>query len=188
MRRLLPLLVLSLCLSQGVLAQENAQMASEALTQSAPPQDAKAEQASHKISELITRKFGVAREKAQTIATAVMSSASKYSLPPALLLAIISIESRFKETAKGPNNASGLMQVVPSAHKKLVRDKDLFDAEDNIDAGSAILHGYLRSAQGDIDSALKSYGGSRAYAEKVSLRVKSFEPAAAASAASVTGQ
>jgi soluble lytic murein transglycosylase-like protein len=127
---------------------------------------------------LITRKFGVARARAETIAAAVMSSASKYSLPPALLLAIISIESRFKETAIGPNNATGLMQVVPSAHKSLVRNKDLKDAEDNIDAGSAILHGYLKSAQGDIDTALKSYGGSYAYAEKVSLRVKSFEPAA----------
>ncbi len=63
------------------------------------------------------------------------------------MLAIISIESRFKETAKGLNNASGLMQVVPSAHKSLVRNKDLFDAEDNIDAGSQILHGYLKSAQ-----------------------------------------
>lgn len=70
------------------------------------------------------------------------------------------------------------MQGVPSPHKSLVRNKDLFDAGDNIDVGSQILHGYLKSAQGNIDSALKSYGGSHAYAEKVSLRVKSFEPAA----------
>ncbi|CCD37576.1 Soluble lytic murein transglycosylase [Candidatus Paraburkholderia kirkii UZHbot1] len=117
-----------------------------------------------------------------------MSSSSKYSLPPALLLAIISIESRFKETAKGPNNATGLMQVVPSAHRKLARDLDLTDPEDNIEVGSAILHGYMKSAQGDLDAALKSYGGSRAYAEKVSLRAKTFEPAASAEAASASGQ
>ncbi|KNH03908.1 Soluble lytic murein transglycosylase [Candidatus Burkholderia brachyanthoides] len=177
MRRPILLLILSFTLSQAAVAQERDLPASDAYAQDAPTQDQKAEQASHKISEVIARKFGVAREKAQTIAAAVMSSASKYSLPPALLLAIISIESRFKETARGPNNASGLMQVVPSAHKTLVRNLDLNDPEDNIDAGSAILRGYLKSAQGDVDTALKGYGGSRAYAEKVSLSVKSFEAA-----------
>lgn len=165
-----------------------AQQTVPAAGDSAVQQDPKAEQASHKMSEYLTQKFGVAREKAQTIASAVMTSASKYSLPPALLLAIISIESRFKETARGPNHATGLMQVVPSAHKSLVRNIDLTDPEDNIEAGSAILHGYMTSAQGDVDAALKSYGGSRAYAEKVSLRARTFEPAAAAEPASAAGK
>ncbi|BBU30158.1 hypothetical protein BTHE68_38920 [Burkholderia sp. THE68] len=191
MRRFLVILAalsVTLSASHGALAQENPLAASDVAAQSTAEQDPKIQQASHKISEVLTRKFGVAREKAQTIATAVMSSASKYSLPPALLLAIISIESRFKETAKGPNNATGLMQVVPSAHKRLVRNVDLTDPEDNIETGSAILHGYMKSAQGDLDAALKSYGGSRAYAEKVSLRAKAFEPAASVDAASANGQ
>ncbi|SPB18464.1 lytic transglycosylase [Caballeronia novacaledonica] len=191
MRRFLPIfaaLAVSLSAAHTALAQENPFAASEAAAQSAAQPDPKSEQANHKISEMLTRKFGVAREKAQTIAAAVMSSASKYSLPPALLLAIISIESRFKETARGPNNATGLMQVVPSAHKKLVRNVDLTDPEDNIETGSAILHGYVKSAQGDVDAALKSYGGSRAYAEKVNLRVKTFEPAASVDTALANAQ
>ncbi|MDR5768152.1 transglycosylase SLT domain-containing protein [Caballeronia sp. LZ008] len=191
MRRVLVIfaaLALSLNGAPAAHAQDNPLAASNPVAQSAVAQDPKAEQASHKISEMLTRKFGVARQKAETIATAVMSSASKYSLPPALLLAIISIESRFKETARGPNNATGLMQVVPSAHKKLVRNVDLTDPEDNIETGSAILHGYVKSAQGDVDAALKSYGGSRAYAEKVSVRAKAFEPAASVDAASASPQ
>ncbi|WP_350029138.1 transglycosylase SLT domain-containing protein [Caballeronia sp. ATUFL_F2_KS9A] len=191
MRRVLVIfaaLALSLNGAPAAHAQDNPLAASSPVAQSAVAQDPKAEQASHKISEMLTRKFGVARQKAETIATAVMSSASKYSLPPALLLAIISIESRFKETARGPNNATGLMQVVPSAHKKLVRNVDLTDPEDNIETGSAILHGYVKSAQGDVDAALKSYGGSRAYAEKVSVRAKAFEPAASVDAASASPQ
>ncbi|BAO88011.1 lytic transglycosylase catalytic [Caballeronia cordobensis] len=170
------------------LSSAHTALAQEAPTSDAAAQDPKAQEAGHKISNMLTRKFGVAREKAQTIASAVMASAAKYSLPPALLLAIISIESRFKETAKGPNNATGLMQVVPSAHKKLVRNVDLTDPEDNIETGSAILYGYMKSAQGDMDAALKNYGGSRAYAEKVSLRAKTFEPAASVDAASAAGQ
>jgi soluble lytic murein transglycosylase-like protein len=186
MRRFLVIftaLLVSLSSAHTALAQE---ALISAAASDATAQDSKTQEAGHKISEMLTRKFGVAREKAQTIASAVMSSASKYSLPPALLLAIISIESRFKETARGPNNATGLMQVVPSAHRKLVRNVDLTDPEDNIETGSAILHGYMKSAQGDIDAALKSYGGSRAYAEKVSLRAKTFEPAASAAAVSVS--
>ena len=125
---------------------------------------------------LISQKFGVARAKAEQISAAVMSAASKYSLPPALLLAIISVESRFKEKARGANGATGLMQVVPAAHKQLVRNIDLTEAKANIEAGSAILHGYVQSARGDVGAALKSYGGSKAYAEKISLRAKAFAP------------
>ncbi|MBC8745483.1 soluble lytic murein transglycosylase-like protein [Paraburkholderia sp. WC7.3g] len=153
MSRLLCLIVLSLGLAQTAAADEN----------------------SDRISAYLTRKFGVGREKAQKISDAVQSAASKYSLPPALLLAIISIESRFKEKARGANGATGLMQVVPQAHRGLLRNvKDLTEPNANIEAGSAILYGYMRSANGDLDSALKSYGGSKAYAQKVNLRVEDF--------------
>ena len=143
-------------------------------------QTATADETTDRMSAYLTHKFGLAKEKAQTISDAVQSAASKYSLPPALLLAIISIESRFKEKAKGANGATGLMQVVPSAHRGLLRNvKDLTEPTANIEAGSAILYGYMRSANGDLKAALKSYGGSQAYAQKVSLRVEDFARIAA---------
>jgi soluble lytic murein transglycosylase-like protein len=155
MSRLLCLIVLSLGLMQTASADEN----------------------TDRMSAYLTHKFGVAKEKAQKISDAVQSAASRYSLPPALLLAIISIESRFKEKAKGANGATGLMQVVPQAHRGLLRNvKDLTEPTANIEAGSAILYGYMRSANGDLNAALKSYGGSQAYAKKVSLRVEDFAP------------
>jgi hypothetical protein len=133
-----------------------------------------------RISDYLTQKFGVARAKAEQISDAVQSAAAKYSLPPALLLAIISIESRFKEKAKGPRGATGLMQVVPAAHRGLLRNvKDLTEPGANIEAGSAILHGYMQSAGGDLNQALKSYGGSLAYAQKVSMRAGTFAPVVA---------
>ncbi|KNE76081.1 Soluble lytic murein transglycosylase [Candidatus Burkholderia crenata] len=116
---------------QGAVAQERAP---EAVQQDAVASDATAE-ATHQVSRLISQKFGVARAKAEQISAAVMSAASKYSLPPA----IISVESRFKEKARGANGATGLMQVVPAAHKQLVRNIDLTEATANIEAGSAIL-------------------------------------------------
>jgi soluble lytic murein transglycosylase-like protein len=148
-----------------------------------PATDATATGDVHRIRDLLTRKFGLARAKAEQISAAVMSSASKYSLPPALVLAIISIESRFQEHARGAHGATGLMQVVPAAHKRLVKNVDLTEPAANIEAGSAILHGYLESARGDVGAALKSYGGSSAYARKVSLRTKDFQTVDAADAA-----
>lgn len=153
MSRLPCLILLSLGLAQPALAEENGD----------------------RMSVYLTQKFGLAKEKAAKISDAVQSAASKYSLPPALLLAIISIESRFKEKAKGANGATGLMQVVPSAHRGLLRNvKDLTEPTANIEAGSAILYGYMRSANGDMNAALKSYGGSQAYAQKVSMRAGDF--------------
>lgn len=158
MSRLLCLIVLSLGLAQTAAADEN----------------------SDRISAYLTQKFGLTKDKAQKISDAVQSAASKYSLPPALLLAIISIESRFKEKARGANGATGLMQVVPQAHRGLLRNvKDLTEPGANIEAGSAILYGYMRLANGDLNAALKSYGGSNAYAQKVSLRVEDFVAVAA---------
>ncbi len=67
------------------------------------------------------------------------------------------------------------MQVVPSVHRRLLKNvSDLTEPTANIEVGSAILYGYMRSAGGDLNAALKNYGGSKAYAEKVSLRANAF--------------
>ncbi|WP_084688156.1 transglycosylase SLT domain-containing protein [Paraburkholderia oxyphila] len=156
MRRLLCLLVMLPGLVQYAAAQQ-------------PPEDDK------KLPTYLSQKFGLARDKAAQISQAVTTAAEKYSLPPAVLLAIISIESRFREKARGANHAIGLMQVVPSAHRNLLRDgKDLTDPEVNIDVGSSILYGYKRAAGGDLDAAMKNYGGSKAYAEKIRTRAAEF--------------
>jgi soluble lytic murein transglycosylase-like protein len=154
---------------------------------SIPANTSTARPAGDPVSDYLAKKFGVAREKAVQISNAVRVASEKYALPPALLLAIISIESRFKEKAKGRNGATGLMQVVPSAHRPLLKNvKDLTEPDTNIEVGSAILYGYMKSAGGDLNAALKSYGGSKAYAEMVGLRAKTFalvfEPPAQAGA------
>ena len=170
-----------------------ASASSEAMVSGASAVDAAQPEpsAARRVTSMLTARFGLARARAEQIASAVFSSASKYSLPPELVLAVISIESRFKASARGAHGATGLMQVVPSAHKRLVKGVDLTEPAANIEAGSAILHGYLQAARGDLTVALKSYGGSLAYAQKVSTRAKDFEPGVGAagrpSPASATG-
>ncbi|QGZ57166.1 transglycosylase SLT domain-containing protein [Paraburkholderia acidiphila] len=177
MRQLLCLLALLPALVQTAAAQAQQQApASDTVSASAASavDPASSPAASSAVSKYLTQKFGIAKEKAAQISLAVTGAAEKYSLPPAVLLAIISIESRFRAKAHGANGATGLMQVVPSAHRNILHNKDLTDPEVNIDVGSSILYGYQRAAGGDLDAAMKNYGGSKAYAEKIRTRALEF--------------
>lgn len=170
MRRLPWLIVLLLCTANQAWAQQASvpDVASQpAVTQPNGNNE--------RIASYLAKKFGLAKEKAAQLADIVNVTATKYALPPAVVYAIISIESRFKEKARGSNGATGLMQVVPAAHRGLLKNvKDLTEPTANVNAGSAILSGYVKAAGGDLGAALKSYGGSHAYADKVMHRVESF--------------
>ncbi|AYQ41503.1 lytic transglycosylase [Burkholderia aenigmatica] len=186
MRRFLWLIVLSLGIAQQASAQQAPALpafapeaaASAPSVASAPLADANDQpnEANRRITSYLTKKFGVAKERAAKLADIVSVTATKYSLPPALVYAIISIESRFQEKARGQHGATGLMQVVPTAHRGLVRNvKDLTEPNANVEVGSAILSGYVRAAGGDVRAGLRSYsGGSNAYAAKVMQRVDAF--------------
>ncbi|KML62018.1 lytic transglycosylase [Burkholderia cepacia] len=185
MRRFLSLIVLSFSIAQQASAQQAPALpasapeaiASAPAVASAPLANANDQpnEANRRITSYLTKKFGVAKERAAKLADIVSVTATKYSLPPALVYAIISIESRFQEKARGQHGATGLMQVVLAAHRGLLRNvKDLTEPNANVEAGSAILSGYVRAAGGNVQAGLKSYGGSNAYAAKVMQRVDSF--------------
>ena len=182
-RRFFWLIVLSLGIAQQASAQQAAvppapvpeAVASAPIDASAPVANDQPNEANRRITSYLTKKFGVAKERAAKLADIVSITATKYSLPPALVYAIISIESRFQEKARGQHGATGLMQVVPAAHRGLLRNvKDLTEPNANVEAGSAILSGYVRAAGGNVQAGLKSYGGSNAYAAKVMQRVDTF--------------
>ncbi|UEP30877.1 MULTISPECIES: lytic transglycosylase domain-containing protein [unclassified Burkholderia] len=182
-RRFFWLIVLSLGIAQQASAQQAPALpasASEAAASapteaSGPLANDQPNEANRRITSYLTKKFGLAKERAARLADIVSVTATKYSLPPALVYAIISIESRFQEKARGQHGATGLMQVVPAAHRGMLRNvKDLTEPNANVEAGSKILSGYVRAAGGNVQAGLKSYGGSNAYAAKVMQRVDAF--------------
>ncbi|AFQ49703.1 lytic transglycosylase domain-containing protein [Burkholderia cepacia] len=182
-RRFFWLIVLSLGIAQQASAQQAPALpasAPEAIASapseaSAPLANDQPNEANRRITSYLTKKFGVAKERAAKLADIVSITATKYSLPPALVYAIISIESRFQEKARGQHGATGLMQVVPAAHRGMLRDvKDLTEPNANVEAGSRILSGYVRAAGGNVQAGLRNYGGSNAYAAKVMQRVDTF--------------
>ena len=90
----------------------------------------------------------------------VMDESVKRQVDPLLVLAIISIESRFDAKARNPSGASGLMQIVGSYHTDKISKKELFDPSKNIKAGVQILQDSLTAHRNDEAKALLSYNGS----------------------------
>lgn len=96
--------------------------------------------------------------------------ASRASLPPELVLAVIEIESNFDKFAISRVGAQGLMQVMPFWLKEIGRPGDnLFNVRTNLRMGCTILRHYLDREKQDLVRGLSRYNGARntRYAEKV---------------------
>ncbi|HCB14516.1 MAG TPA: hypothetical protein DEP36_13260 [Gammaproteobacteria bacterium] len=120
-----------------------------------------------KITQLsghIQRTYRVPGAKAQHIVSEAFRNAKKHQLDPELILAIIAVESTFKERAVSRVGARGLMQVMPGSHARKVKDiggsRQLFDPAKNIHVGSRILVNYLDDHSGNLRRALLNYNGS----------------------------
>ena len=87
--------------------------------------------------------------------------ASKVSLSPELVLAVIQTESTFKRFAVSSAGAQGLMQVMPFWKEIIGRaDDNLTQIETNLRYGCTILSYYLEKENGNIPRALARYNGS----------------------------
>lgn len=86
----------------------------------------------------------------------VRTAAVKERISPALLLAVIDIESRGAVKAKSHKGAQGLMQLMPGTAARY-NVKDAYDPAQNIAGGAAYLDDLLRMFKGDIILALAAY-------------------------------
>jgi soluble lytic murein transglycosylase-like protein len=88
--------------------------------------------------------------------------ATRAGLSPDLVLAVIHVESGFKNKITSNAGARGLMQIMPF-WSKVIGDGDpdkLFHARTNLRYGCTILKHYLDMEKGDITAALARYNGS----------------------------
>lgn len=97
--------------------------------------------------------------------------ASRARLDPALVLAVIDVESDFDRFAVSRSGARGLMQIMPFWKKEIGHPRDnLFHPATNLRYGCTILRHYLQLADGDVGDALARYNGSEhryVYSRKV---------------------
>lgn len=116
------------------------------------------------------------RKLRMQILRSVYQQAHRQHVDPALVLAVIEVESGFDPYAVSRVGAQGLMQVMPFWKRELGRSEDnLIKVDTNIRYGTAILSYYLQGADGDLVRALSSYNGSNGaldYPERVLMALR----------------
>ncbi|HAA04311.1 MAG TPA: hypothetical protein DCZ69_10650 [Syntrophobacteraceae bacterium] len=86
----------------------------------------------------------------------IAESARRYDIPEKLLAAVIKAESNFNPRAVSSEGAKGLMQLMPATARSL-GVKNVFDIQQNVDAGSRYLREMLDRYDGKLDLALAAY-------------------------------
>jgi len=95
----------------------------------------------------------------------VQTLAPQYSLDPALIMAIITVESAFDAQAVSHKNAQGLMQLIPETAERF-NVKNTFDAVENIKGGMAYLRWLLAFFKGDVTLAVAAYNAGEGAVER----------------------
>lgn len=112
----------------------------------------------------------LAPEELARIARAVVRSSHEYGLDPALVTAVIKVESSARPGVRSPKGAVGLMQVMPHMLRPLELAGNFTTVESNIEAGCWILSRNIRRF-GEREGILTYFWGSKirgsAYFERV---------------------
>ncbi|HEY2945715.1 MAG TPA: lytic transglycosylase domain-containing protein, partial [Vicinamibacteria bacterium] len=86
----------------------------------------------------------------------VAEAAQRHGLDPALVMAVVGVESGFQPQAVSPKGARGLMQLMPRTAREM-GVADPFDPAANLDGGSRYLSSLVARFEGDLTKALAAY-------------------------------
>ena len=129
----------------------------------APEPQAKPEDKRYRaLSEFLAKRYKVSQDVTMDFVNMAHAAGHQVGLDPLLIIAVISVESRFNPIAESVAGAKGLMQIIPKYHADKFREfggvKAAFDPEANILVGSKIIKEYIKRT-GSLNSALQLYGG-----------------------------
>jgi soluble lytic murein transglycosylase-like protein len=129
------------------------------------------------LANYLARRYRVASEPVEELVGAAFAVGRVTEIEPLLILAVISVESRFNPIAESEYGARGLMQVVPRFHlDKLAHhggEATLLEPHTNMLVGAKILDEYVRRT-GNLEAGLQLYAGAaedpdKSYAQRVLL-------------------
>lgn len=88
--------------------------------------------------------------------TLIDEASAQFSIPKALIRAVITVESGFKPYVVSNMGAQGLMQLMPATAKGLGVTKP-FDPRQNVMGGTKLLRRLADMFQGDLKKTLAAY-------------------------------
>jgi soluble lytic murein transglycosylase-like protein len=110
----------------------------------------------------LARRYQIAVAPTARMVATAFRAADEAGFDPLLVLAVISIESRFNPIAESSMGAKGLMQIIPRFHLEKLRaaggEEAVFDPESNIEVGVRILQEYVHRT-GTLEAGLQFYNG-----------------------------
>jgi soluble lytic murein transglycosylase-like protein len=114
--------------------------------------------------------FGVARplpgsRRVTEYDDLIVEHASRHSLQPDFVRAVIQAESAFNPRARSPKGAMGLMQLMPATAAEY-RVMNAYDPAENIRAGVSYLKSLLTRFGNDVSLALAAYNAGPGAVEK----------------------
>ena len=95
----------------------------------------------------------------------VREAAERHSMDPALVRAVIETESNWNPVAYSRKGAGGLMQLIPTTAQRYGAF-DVFNPQQNIDAGVKYLKKLLERYSGNLDLALAAYNAGEGAVDK----------------------
>ena len=125
--------------------------------------------------DYVVQRYRVSAEALLPVFEAAQAIGPKRQLDPLLLIAVISVESKFNPFSQSSMGAQGLMQIIPRFHLDKVpnaaAERPFLDPVTNVEIGARILQESIRR-QGGLMAGLQYYGGAldddeQTYANKV---------------------
>jgi len=96
------------------------------------------------------------RSRAAVYSDLIDEAARRAQVSPALLRAVIAVESAFDPLALSPKGAQGLMQLRPATAKRYGVRRP-FDAGENLRGGASYIRDLLKRYGNDLELALAAY-------------------------------
>lgn len=127
------------------------------------------------LATYLARRYRIANDATVDLVNEAYAVGRGVGLDPLLILAVISVESRFNPIAESNMGAKGLMQVIPKFHYEKLAEHGGEDAvlnpRTNMLVGAQILKEYIVRA-GSLEAGLQMYNGAsgdptQGYAQKV---------------------
>ena len=103
----------------------------------------------------------------------IRAAAKRYSVDADLITSVIAAESNFDPKAISRRNARGLMQLLPTTATRL-GVKNIFDPQENIDAGTHYLSDLLLLYKNDLALTLAAYNAGPERVQHYGQRVPPF--------------